>query len=745
MQTQDAIAKKKILDYSDKENQSPDKIPATFTPSTIITESCKSDGKFSIKGTLSKDIKNELSFNIPFTFPEGITATCNLESFKKGDNTIVCKADRDINDPIVFEQIIIKDGDEEIMNIIGYSLEDKIECKNGVLPDTTNKVKNIKVSFRQVSHLEQEQNGFSFFFAAFTSENINAGYELPMKMVVLIGERKKEKEAICKLRNNVQASNGKQVQASFDCEVKLEESEYKQINFANSEAIKVSSDNEGIGGVNGDNEMLSPLATDKAINETYAKRAANETITDLAECLDFSLEENMNKEPPSLEIKSIENMGNKDVCSDGKLTFKGSFSSEITETFTFDLPLSFPSSSLRCTVQKASEGEETEIICNTKKFRLVKSFIIEPRLLQKKYKEVLFIKSQTFEFDEPMECKDYSTLKYQRAKERYKKSHYSFLQLSNFVPGNSLKFFLALVQKKDQNKPVLPTIKVKIKVKSKSIRQLEDITNIDLNPSACEQISSSSAVGLTCSDENIIAEGMELNENTEIDGMPDPADPQLLFYTKNYSDLNTLKTIDSLPRLTIENIDGENCEENGTYTIKATIDGEGELEDTKNVIIPFSSTDSSGLCDIEVKEKKVTMNCHNREKFSSSPILLEQTTIQDSNRTERFIINSYINQKSFSCYISANSAYSTIVPNSSRTSNSLSSNNIYGRRYYKKNTSGISGGAIAALIISIIVALAILTGIIIYFKGKSKNVPLENMNDNSSIQRINVYPKSNNF
>ena len=354
--TSEAIKKNKLLDYSLVENQSIDKIPAGFTISNIKEEACRTNGIFIIEGTLSKDIENELSFSIPLTFPDGIKANCNILDRKKGQSQISCQVDRAIeNSNIAFEKIIIKDGIQEILNLEGFSSKEIISCSNGLLLATEEKIENVKVSFRQVSYLYYNGiNGFKFFLATFANKDMNAGQILPIKISVLVGEDKKEKEAKCTLRNNVQVQEGKITQASFDCEVSLEEGEYKQIQFNNIEAIKISANNEDIAGVLDEDGNLSPLATDIAINETIAKKEANEILTDLAECLDYSLEENINRELLSFEIVSIANINQ---CSSGKVTIIGKFSSKIGEETIFDLPLSYPQTSFKCTVPKAEKDE----------------------------------------------------------------------------------------------------------------------------------------------------------------------------------------------------------------------------------------------------------------------------------------------------------------------------------------------------------------------------------------------------
>ena len=210
--------------------------------------------------------------------------------------------------------------------------------------------------------------------------------------------------------------------------------------------------------------------------------------------------------------------------------------------------------------------------------------------------------------------------------------------------------------------------------------------------------------------------------------------------TKDYSNPDNLKAINTLPKITIkeDGIDETGCEEFGNYTIKGTIEGEG-LNNAKGVIIPFSSPDSSGLCDIEVNGDDVTLKCHNKEKFEVSRIIFGKTIIQDSNKTEIFILNSHFNKKSFACAISVNSSTiinrnSTIssIPSSnpsssfpsSSSSKSTKKSNAF-RYFTNNNSSGLTGGVIIGIIVSVVAALAIVTGLAIYCKGRNKKFATE--------------------
>ena len=296
--TAESISKQEIIDYSLEENQKESKIPATFTSTVTKEESCKTEGKFIIIGTLNKEVGNDVKFTIPLTYPEGISVSCSLDKKEKGNSQITCQIDRELdNKKIIFEQVIVKDGSNEILILKGLSSESEITCLNGLLIKSEKRTQ-IQVSFRQVSHLvDNGSNGFSFFFASFVSQALTAGFTLNIKIKVLIGQNRIEKTSICTLLKDVEPKDGQPVQGDFQCNAIMDENEYKEIDLTNTESVKISSDNEEIAGVSDlEEDQISPLATDIAINETIAIKES-ENITELGECLDYSLEENKEKIP----------------------------------------------------------------------------------------------------------------------------------------------------------------------------------------------------------------------------------------------------------------------------------------------------------------------------------------------------------------------------------------------------------------------------------------------------------------
>ena len=692
--TDKAINDKKVIDFSVKENK--EKIPATFIFKKLDEQNCLTNGTFIIEGNLSKKIEINNNFNIPLSYPEGAFLKCNFD--ESDSNKISCKIDQEIkNTKLITEQIIIKKGNEEILNLGSFSSEKGISCLNGILSEAEKKIKN-PIAFRQVSHLENNGiNGFSFLFVPLISQPIQVNSVI-MKIIVIIDGKKKEKDAICKL-----------VKTNFKCEVTLESEEFSKIDFKNVESIKISPENEEISGISDLEEyQISPLATDIAINETK-----NGNSTDLAQCIDYSLEENQNIATPSFEIISIRDPSI--LKEKGKLRIIGKFSEDIPDKMVFEIPLTYPEIKLKCKVIKATANEEVEIICKTQKeFKHIKDFVFEPRMIKKRYKEMVFVKSKTFSLENPISCDNYNNLKYERIKKR-QKLNLAFLQLSKFKPqGRKANFFMSLVKnnKKEFEKLYLNAI-IRF-LKSSNLRILQEDTLVEL-PISCEIINiSDTAGGFNCLSEDAGGTPINLQLKTDdgnIAGIPDDAEPSELILGKDYSNLENLKSVDKLPNVTITSIDGSNCETNGEYIIKGNLDG-GILEDTSNVEIPFGYPDSSGLCDIKVNNKEITMTCQNKEKFEYSNVLFEPTVVHNSEGIDIFKLNSYTNKESLSCQISLNS-----VPSKQNSTDIIDYINPPIR---KKSSGGLSAGSICAIIIPLVLMLIII-GAIIAFINKDKS------------------------
>lgn len=141
------------------------------------------------------------------------------------------------------------------------------------------------------------------------------------------------------------------------------------------------------------------MATDILINQTKIilnnTNATNITINNLADCVDYFEEKNKEIFPPTLEISLLENIN--ECKESGKFRIRGKFSNDINEEMSFELPLSFPASSVKCTVKEALSNENVQMICKVQKgFKFVKSLVIEQRMIKKGVKNYFLLKVNHF-------------------------------------------------------------------------------------------------------------------------------------------------------------------------------------------------------------------------------------------------------------------------------------------------------------------------------------------------------------
>ena len=760
--TEKAITDKELLDYADEKNKN--KIPITFTFTKIDQSSCSKNGSFIIEGTSSEDIQGLSTFSLPLTLPEGASLNCLLLDDKKDNIKIKCQVDREINGQIIVEQTIIKDGPEEILNIGSIAPEEELKCLNGRLKEVEERIKK-PVSFRQISYLKPNgKNGFSFFLAAFLTQGMTKGYSINVKMIVIIKGEKTEKETKCILRDNVEVEEGSQAQGDFDCEGTLEEDEYKEIDFEDSGNVTISTNNEEVLGVSDlDQEQASPLATEIAINKTKETIEKEGMISPLEEEIDFSLEENKAIIPPSFELVRIAENTFGYWAKKGKIKIIGKFNQDITEKMTFDLPLSFPSANIKCEVEEATKDVETELTCKAQKgFKKVKSFVVEQRTIKKRHREMVMIKYKKYDFNQEIECENYNKIQLEKAQRR-KNSNTFFLQLGNKIEHpkpNAFQFFMAFLFR--EVKFVQTTIKISIRIVSGSgrLRNLQEENDKDIS---CTQSSlKNKAGGFICRDENTELNDLELNTDDmdDISGVPANVRPSKQNNTIDYSNPENLEALAKLPNIEIEKVNGEECKNNGSYTIEGTIT-QGELKDMSNVEIPMSSTDSSALCKIKVNDKKVTMDCQSKEKFSISPIIFESTIIKKDGK-DIFLLSNYSTTDQFSCIISTASeeARAPTLPNtlpSTQTPTPVSTTtpgedepkSVGHNRYYSNNSSkGLTGGAIAGIIIACLAAVAIVAALIVLIKkgvfASKKAIPELHQSSNSSVD-MNLKIDANNI
>ena len=172
-----------------------------------------------------------------------------------------------------------------------------------------------------------------------------------------------------------------------------------------------------------------------------------------------------------------------------------------------------------------------------------------------------------------------------------------------------------------------------------------------------------------------------------------------------------MKAFDGLPVIEITDVTSNNCSLNGSYKITATTDHKLNFTEKDNITIPFSYPDSSGLCIIKIKDSKnLEINCHNKEEFSATEIIIPSQTIYDKDGTTPLLkTEKDYTGGSLSCAISDLSI--PVLPSNGTSGTS-------GKGFYRKNSKekGLTGGAIAGIIIGCLVVVGIVAALIFCMK-----------------------------
>ena len=748
--TVQAIENKEVMDAEEVE------VPPTFVMESEDHSECSSSGRIVIKGSLSEHKSIITKFTIPLTYPEGVSITCSFDT-----DTLDCKLDRELMEPLLIEQIVIKDGIKELFILQSIKIEG-LNCGNGVLKEAEEKI-DVDISFRQVSKIQKITKGFNFFFAAFVNNRLSARSEITMRMILLLQNAVEiEKNATCVLREAVRPSNGNPIQGDFDCSVSLTDEEENSV--GENYELTVSSNNDGIGGcADLSDQEKSPKLTDEAIAESEEKGDDS-----LGKVLDFSIAENKEYRPPTFEVSSF----NLSSCeSTGKFKVKGTFSENITEELTFNLPFSYPSSEIKCTVKDVTKDEEIEVKCKVQKgFRRVKSFVLEPRLIKKKCVEKLYIKgNKGIELNEDGEfkCENFNEIKKQKAILRQKNAVFSFLQLSRPVTKTHRFFFMALRRRVTTHVFAAFTIKVKVHVRVSSLRMLQEGETLDLGDVEVQcnvEQSSGDSASFGCSPSITIdtpPSEIEIDDDDDqIVGASDEIEVQTN-PTIDLTELSNLETIENLPSVNITNITSLNCTYTGQYSIIGDLeDPSGQLASfnkSKSFVVPFANPDSQGVCKINsLADSSIELLCENTDEFSPTQVMISSQVINDANGKPLFkIVNDKTAANLFGCAISENSTLPTAdeeaedtgsdsdsesSSDSKPTSDSSSTEQNAG--IYHRNTSsgGLSGGAIAGIIvacIAVLIAVGVLIGLVKKGVLGGRKTVTASVDNSTTINRFN--------
>jgi len=387
-------------------------------------------------------------------------------------------------------------------------------------------------------------------------------------------------------------------------------------------------------------------------------------------------------------------------------------------------------------------------------------------VIKKKYKETLFIPS--FKYDIKISCSNFNKLNEEKIQKK-KESKLTFLQMNNFKPAARPTFnlFIHSLETLALNVKIIVTVFININRRMR-LRNLEEVEAT----AECIPNKPNDSIGnvkLDCtviSDEDLSsAEGLNIDSD-EISGIPESADPAKTDIeiekgiVPNYNDENVFKLV--LPMVDNAEIDGDNCYNDGTFKIVNGVLTQEitKTDDKNNFDVKLSNPISSGFCNISsIDNKNINFNCGSKDSFEINTVSIERQHIQKGNNT-LFILNSAESKEPFSCIINSDYKIEAIseINNAQKENNTepdptnpddtdVPTGKITKRyNFFNKNgaSSGLSGGAIAAIII-VCVACMVIIGVLIGLikSGKilgRKNAQFEDVNNSSTAQAVEFHP-----
>ena len=690
------------------------------------------DGKFTLKGEMSDDFNKSITFELPMSYPENATASCTInETTSNVQTNIDCQTNSKIDNVKIqiAQNSIFDENKNEIFLIEKFESNNTLNCKNSKII-SLEQIMNYYITFRQASNYGFNNKVLKFKFIGLAFKTINVGDQIHFKVLLSNSGKQYTKDITCTSESNVNPAEGDYAQVTFNCEDQVD------LDNLNKVVIISSSDVSGLEDIQ--DYQKDPNETDHYIENT-------KDYSGVGKVIDYSKQ---NSYIPILEITSIDDS----KCSQkGKIKIKGVFNKDITKKFDFEIPLSYPSSTIRCTAPITKRRVKVSINCKTQKeFYKKEKFIIEPRVIYQKHKELLYIKKYS-SIEKTINCADFSQLEKETSFKKYN-SNYTFIQTNNFnipTPGR-ITFRIIIYCKSPERKyeTKLP-VKIAFNKRRSTLRNLDDddeiedeIDDIDAD---CTLDNGSLLGYYNCSANADISNKSEVTnfyiESDNISGLfegsSNPIETDKLIEnnkTENFNDENKFR---NLVNLTIFGINGSLCQEKGQFTITGKIDK--SITSDSLYIDYLNPPDIGAICNFDdtSADNNITMTCHNEDDFVYENIIIDNQIIGG-----KLFVNKYTSTQPITCQIGdqfeEGSEYLSSLgedPSESQNSqNSTISDNEVRNQYYSKSKSsqGLSGGAITAIVIvSAFVLIGI--GVLIALIKNGVFAPKPPINNSTSI------------
>lgn len=656
------------------------------------------DGKFTLKGNMSDNFTKNVTFELPMSKPENVTASCSInETAGNVQINIECQTNSKIDHSQIqiAQNSIFDENKNEIFLIEKFESPTPLNCKNSKII-SLERIIDYFISFRQVSNYKLNNKELNFKFIGLAFKSIKKGDEIHFKVFLINNNKQITKDITCSSENNVNPADGDYAQVIFNCKADVE--------LDNLNKVVIISSNDVSGLENIQDYQKDPNETDYYINNTK-----DNSESGVGKVIDYSQKSSY---VPILEITSI----NTNKCiNKGKITIKGVFNQDITKKFDFEIPLSYPSSTIRCTAPITKRRLKVSITCKIQKeFYSKEKFIIEPRIIYQKHKELLYIKKYSSpEMD--INCADFNQLEKETSSKKFN-SNYTFIQTNNFnIPNPGKITFRIIIYTKQPNIKYEEKLPVKISYNKRhsTLRNLDDDDEIedeiDEINADCNLVKQSDLGYYNCSASAEISNKSEVTnfyiESDDISGLfegsSNPIETDQLIENNKTINFNDDTNFNNIINLTISSINKDSCDQNGKFTITGDIN-KSIPDDISNFYIDYlNPPDIGAICSFDDKNAgDFTMTCFNEDDFVYEKIIIDNQLIGG-----KILINKAISNESITCQIgdnfTAGSEYLSIEGDPEDSQNSTISDNGVGNQYYSKTKSsqGLSGGAITAIVI----------------------------------------------
>ena len=602
-----------IVDFTLEENK--DKIESipTFNATSIDTSEALAKGIFCIIGKpLSEFIlEKELVFEIILV--SGEKAECTLPEVTSGQSEIKieCVLEEELKDTkIMIEQFTALDGYKEIIRMNKFATEKEITVANGKMKKLQKKF-NSKLSFRQTNDFKFDPSSKSvtFVIAVFVTEPITKNEEIIIDTKVLLTIDSTKEEAICVAEKDITLSDSDtKLPVNLNC--KIENIELEE----NIECIGLEiEESEILSNIPENPKLCNPKKVDKLIASGEIELAKEEITI------------------PEFNATSIDTTGS---MASGVFSIIGKPLDDIPKEFIFNITL-ITGQMASCSLPKSTKNNEVKIECEL-------DGTIENEKIMIPETTVLFGFKEIFTFNKIQTKREVSCANGKLKKMNKKlENKISFRQMSHFKPsGKIVSFILSafIIENMEKGKE----ISMDVNLDKGNEEFLTETATCKLN----EAVSGASedkqvASDFECSIENIEdAEkviGLEVLKCDEVSGIPsepnmtNPAEVDKLIESGEVLDYTLEVNKKSIPpSFKTASITSLGCRSSGVFKLKGKFDK--KIEHFRfNLPLSYPLVDTR--CDVpEANEgEDIEVICKTKSPFSSSKIIIEQSTITKNN------------------------------------------------------------------------------------------------------------------